>query len=125
MGDTKGLIPFIIEDETPREERVPKENEHANGVTGIDTITLAATRYRLGSERIMSAALSKTGEPTRDEELRASGIVYQVGPHRLEYLTPDDESSPLHEHIALNRPVPYRIRSRRTRFDPPVEPVCA
>ena len=27
-GEYQGLIPFIIEDETPREERLPKENRH-------------------------------------------------------------------------------------------------
>lgn len=108
-GRYQGLVPFIIEDETPREERVPKEKEHANGVTGIDTITLAASNIDL-AQRIMNAALGAAGEPTRDEALSASGVVYQVGAHRLEYLTPDDESSPLHAHIAMNRPVPYRIR---------------
>ena len=35
-GQYQGLIPFVIEDETPRAERVPKENQHANQVTGID-----------------------------------------------------------------------------------------
>ena len=108
-GRYQGLVPFIIEDETPREERVPKEKEHANGVTGIDTITLATGDIDL-AQRIMDAALGKRGEPAQDEALNASGVVYQVGPQRLEYLTPDDESSPLHAHIALNRPVPYRIR---------------
>lgn len=123
-GRYQGLIPFIIEDETPREERVPKENEHANGVTGIDTITLAASDIDL-AQRIMNAALGNTGEPTRDEALNASGVVYPVGPHRLEYLWPDDESSPLHEHIALNRPVPYRIRFKTSGDKRIVDPDLA
>jgi len=105
----QGLIPFVIEDETPREERVPKENEHANGVTGIDAITLAARDLDL-ARRIMSAALGAEGEHVRDDALKASGVVFEVGSHRLEYLRPDDESSPLYEHIVQNRPVPYRIR---------------
>lgn len=120
-GEYQGLIPFVIEDETPREERVPKENVQSNGVVGIDTITLAASDLDL-ARRIMSAALGATGEHARDESLRASGIVYQVGPHRLEYLRPDDESSPLHQHIARNRPMPYRIRfntaGRKYTVDP-------
>ena len=108
-GQYQGLIPFIIEDETPREERVPKETEHENGVIGIDTITLAARDLELAG-RIMQAALGMPGEAVADDKLAARGIVFELGPHRLEYLTPADSSSPLHEHIARNRPVPYRIR---------------
>ena len=107
-GDFQGLIPFIIEDETPREERVPKEIEHENGVTGIDRITLAA-RDLGKARRIMDAALQQEAETVHDAALKANGIVYQVGPHRLEYLTPTDDSSPLHAHIAANRPVLWRI----------------
>ena len=108
-GDYQGLIPFIIEDETPREERVPKEVRHENGVTGIDTITLAARDLDL-AKRIKGAALGDGGEPVHDDSLNASGVVYEVGPHRLEYLTPTDESSPISGHIAANKPVPWRIR---------------
>lgn len=107
-GAYQGLIPFVIEDETPREERVPKENHHANGVTGIDTITLAASDIEL-ARRIMGTALGQAGEPIDDKDLNAAGVVFQAGPHRLEYLRPNDARSPLHAHIDANRPVPYRI----------------
>ena len=108
-GDYQGLIPFIIADETPREERVPKETEHENQVTGIDTITLAAPDLDL-AKRIMIAALGDSGSEVRDDELNASGVVYEVGTHSLEYLSPDDDSSPLHAHIDANAPVPFRVR---------------
>lgn len=107
-GAYQGLIPFVIEDETPREERVPKEKHHANGVTGIDTITLAASDLEL-ARRIMGTALEQGGEPVEDEDLNACGVAFRVGPQRLEYLAPNDASSPLHAHIDANRPVPYRI----------------
>ena len=123
-GPYQGLIPFIIEDETPREERVPKENKHANGVTGIDTITLAAKDVGV-ARRIMSAALGSAGKPTRDEALKASGVAYEVGPHRLEYLMPDDETSPLHEQLAQNKPAPYRIRFRTDGLAQSVDAVDA
>ncbi len=123
-GQYQGLIPFIIEDETPREERVPKENKHDNGVTGIDTITLAARDIGM-VERIMSAALGGEGAPTRDDALFAAGVVFEVGPHRLEYLTPEDERSPLHEHIALNKPVPFRIRFKTDGREQVVNPAEA
>src|SRR5262245_43890434 len=40
-GDHKGVAPFLIQDETPRDERVPRQARHANGVTGIGTVTVA------------------------------------------------------------------------------------
>ena len=123
-GRYQGLIPFIIEDETPREERVPKQNAQANGVTGIDTITLAVSDIDM-AQRIMNAALGQEGEPARDEALNASGLVYQVGSHRLEYLTADDESSPVHTHIALNKPVPFRIRFKTSGEKRVVDPHLA
>ncbi len=108
-GPYQGLIPFVIEDETPREERVPKEKTHENGVKSIDTITLAA-RDLEAARRIMGAVLGHAGEPVNDENLNASGVAFQAGPHRLEYLRPNDNSSPLHGHIEANMPVPYRVR---------------
>ena len=108
-GAHQGLIPFVIEDETPRDERVPKETRHANHVTGIDTISLVARDLEM-TRRIMVAALRQPGQPVRDVELRASGIVYTVGPHRIEYLTPDNERSPLSAHLAADAPLPWRLR---------------
>ncbi len=120
----QGLIPFVIEDETPRDERVPKENEHSNGVIGIDAITLVARDLDL-ARPIMSAALGGEGEHVRDDALKGAGVVFEVGTHRLEYLSPDDESCPLHEHIAQNRPVPYRIRFKTTGRKFAVDPGSA
>ena len=112
-GQYQGLIPFIIEDETPRIERVPKETKHANGVSGIDTITLVARDLQL-AERIMSAALGAAGEPVHDDENHARGVAFEVGGHRLEYLTPHDERSPLHDHLQAGKPLPWRIRFKTT-----------
>ena len=123
-GEYQGLIPFVIEDETPRSERVPKQKQHANQVTGIDAITLAVRDLEL-ARRIMDAALGQRGVPLRDSDLRASGIAYQVGPHRLEYLTPDDESSPLSDHIQADNPVPWRIRFKTSGAARSVAPEAA
>ena len=87
----------------------PKKTATYNQVTGIDKITLVA-RDLGKARRIMDAALGAQAETVHDAALNASGIVYQVGPHRLEYLTPADDSSPLRQHIAFNAPVPWRVR---------------
>ncbi len=36
----QGIVPFLIEDLTPRGERVPQQTKHANGVTGIQSVTV-------------------------------------------------------------------------------------
>ena len=123
-GQYQGLIPFLIEDETPRDERVPKEKVHANGVTGIDTITLVASDIDL-VKRIMGAALGQRGESVVDEALGAEGVAYQVGAHRLEYLSPTDDSSPLHAHLAADKPLPYRIRFKSDGAKRAVDPDSA
>ena len=120
-GVDQGLIPFIIEDLTPRQERLPREIDHANGATGIDCLTLAAAdiaRYA----GIMSAALGAEGRAVVDEGLGARGFRFDVGTHALEYLAPDREDSPLRADLAAQAPATYRLRFKTTgtarTFDP-------
>ncbi|MCY3797064.1 MAG: VOC family protein [Chloroflexi bacterium] len=113
MGEWQGLIPFIIEDLTPREERLPRETAHANGVTGIDRLSFATNdvaRYA----GVMSAVTGAAGETVRYEVLSARGLRLAVGEHALEYLTPDNSEGPLAAHLAENRPAPYRVRFKTT-----------
>ncbi len=107
-GAWQGLIPFIIEDVTPRDERLPPQREHANGVTGIHSLRLATgdvARYAA----IMSAVPGVEGQAVVDEAAGASGVHFEVGGHRLEYLAPKREGSPLAAHLAANMPVPYSV----------------
>ena len=110
-GDWQGLIPFIIEDVTPRSERLPRETEHANGVTGIDGVSLAAGDVARFAG-VMSAATGLASEPVKDEALMAVGMRLTVGGHTLDYLAPVDEAGPLAAHLAGNRPAPYSVRFR-------------
>ncbi|HZC45264.1 MAG TPA: VOC family protein, partial [Candidatus Acidoferrum sp.] len=41
-----GQLPFLIKDDTPRDERVPRERSHRNGATGIRTLALAVKGSR-------------------------------------------------------------------------------
>ena len=108
IGKYQGIIPFIIEDKTPREERLPKENVHENGVTGIDTLTLATSDINL-PKQVMGAVLKQDAQMIQAGELKANGYSFAVGTHTLGYLTSDDEASPLHTHLANNKPVPYAV----------------
>lgn len=107
-GKYQGLIPFIIADKTPRSERVPKATSHANGVTGIHCLSLVSDRFEPPAG-IMSAVLAVEGQPIRDDELQAAGARFGVGTHRLEYLEPASEDSPLLAHLAARAPRPYRV----------------
>ena len=107
-GKYQGLIPFIIADKTARSERVPKATRHANGVTGIDCLSLASDSHELPAG-VMAAVLAVAGQPIRDDELQAAGMRFEVGPHRLEYLEPASEASPLAAHLAARAPMPYRV----------------
>lgn len=107
-GQYQGLIPFVIEDKTPREERVPKEKDHVNGVTGIDTMTLGTNHLDLATS-VMSAVLGNNGEKISRDDLGASGIRYQVGEHTLDYLKPDNNSSLLYAHVTGHNPIPYAV----------------
>lgn len=120
-GAYQGLMPFIIEDVTPRAQRLPSETTQANGVTGIHCLSLAtedAGRYAA----IMGAVLGQNGQAFRDDKLGASGIRFEVGSHVLEYLSPRDSSSPLRAHLAAKAPAPYRVsfktRGASASFEP-------
>ncbi len=120
-GDWQGLIPFIIEDVTPRDERLPQEREHPNGVTGIHTLSLATTdvaRYAA----VMSAVIGADAQAVTDAAAGASGLVMEAGGHRLAYLAPDRDDGPLAAHLAENRAAPYSVSFRTAaaarRFGP-------
>ena len=120
-NDWQGLIPFIIEDVTPRDQRLPQEREHANGVTGIHTLSLASNdveRYA----GVMSAVSGADALAVTDETAGASGVSLQIGGHRLEYLSPTRADGPLAAHLADNRAAPYSVSFSTTaearRFDP-------
>lgn len=112
-GDWQGLIPFIIEDVTPREERLPRETAHVNGATGIHSLSLA-TRDAARYAGVMAAVAGLASEPVADAGLTAAGLRLTVGEHEIEYLSPAGDEGPLAAHLAGNRPAPYRVRFRTT-----------
>ena len=120
-GADQGLIPFIIEDATPRDERLPAARDHANGVTGIDCLTLVADDIARHAG-IMAAVLDRDGEAIADEALGASGLRFDVGTHALEYLAPEREDSALRLDLSARVPATYGVRFKTTgaarRFDP-------
>jgi catechol 2,3-dioxygenase-like lactoylglutathione lyase family enzyme len=110
-GAHRGVAPFLIRDETERDERVPQETRHANGVTGIGAVTvavddLAVVRgwYRQG--------LGMPGTDVARPDLGAAGVRFTVGPHALEFLAPRDPGGEIARWLAARGPSPYAATLR-------------
>ena len=105
-GSHRGVAPFLIEDLTPRAERIPQQVSHANLITGIDKVTVAVGE--LGPiDQWYSALLGVAGEPVADAALGADGLRFQVGAHCFEFVTPRDAASPLIQWLREFGPSPY------------------
>ena len=107
-GSHRGVAPFLIEDVTPRSERIPQTFHHRNGVTGIDKVTVAVGQ--LGQiEKWYGSLLEKRGTAITVADLGAQGLRFEVGPHILEFLTPRDAASPLVDWLRRFGPSPYSV----------------
>ncbi len=105
-GSHRGIAPFLIEDVTPRRERIPQQFAHANGIAGIDKLTVAVGE--LGPiEKWYRAILGKPGAAIADAALGAEGLRFEVGPHAVEFLTPRGAPSPLIDWLRRFGPSPY------------------
>lgn len=105
-GAHRGVAPFIIADETGRDERVPRERRHANGVTGIHTVTVAVddvARVR----GWYTEALKRPGADVTRADIGGAGVRFAIGPHTFDFVTPSTASSPLAAWLAARGPSPY------------------
>jgi catechol 2,3-dioxygenase-like lactoylglutathione lyase family enzyme len=102
----RGVAPFLIEDVTPRTERVPQQFAHQNRIGGIEKLTIAVGDPS-AIEKWYGALLGVPGQAIADESLGAEGLRYQVGPHSLDFVTPRDAKSPLFDWLNQFGPSPY------------------
>jgi hypothetical protein len=121
-GASAGVAPFLIVDETPLDERVPKLRRHDNGATGIASLTLAVEAPRLaevcGSYRTVLGA----GEPVERDDLEARGVRFTVGTHAIEVVAPAAPGGLLGEWLRVRGGGPHDARLggtvQRGRLDP-------
>jgi catechol 2,3-dioxygenase-like lactoylglutathione lyase family enzyme len=110
-GRARGVAPFLIEDQTPREERVPRQHRHANGVTGIGGVTVAVEdvpRVRGWYE----GALGRAAEDLRRDDLDGAGFRVRIGPHVFDFLAPRSAASPLRDWLDRRGASPYAATLR-------------
>jgi len=121
-GAHRGVAPFLIEDVTPRSERIPQQFDHANGITGIDKIMVAVGELS-EIDRWYGTLLGAKGEKIADAGLAADGSRYRAGPHALDFLAPCNATSPLVEWLRRFGPSPYAAVLKATGTAPiPLNP---
>ncbi len=104
-GAFRGVAPFLIHDETPRSERVPRPAAHVNRVSGVGTITVAVTDARAVTLWYESA-VGRKGQAVRRDELQAEGARFTVGRQAVEVLAPSGAVGPVAEWLRTRGPGP-------------------
>ena len=110
-GSHRGFAPFLIQDVTPRNERIPQRFDHKNGAIGIDTVIVALDELSQ-VDRWYTAVLGQGGKTMTRPELGAEGLRFQIGPHSIEFLMPSNPSSPLFDWTRTHGPSPYSATLR-------------
>jgi catechol 2,3-dioxygenase-like lactoylglutathione lyase family enzyme len=110
-GSHRGIAPFLIQDVTPRKERIPQECDHKNGALGIDTLTLAVDELSQ-VDQWYSTLLGQSGKPIGRSELGAEGLRFQIGAHSIDFLMASNPSSPLVDWLRTYGPAPYSVTLR-------------
>jgi catechol 2,3-dioxygenase-like lactoylglutathione lyase family enzyme len=105
-GAHRGVAPFIIADVTGRDVRVPAERNHANGVMGVGTVTVAV-RDVPAVRGWYAHALGHPGEDVRRPDVGGAGVRFAIGPHTFDFVTPVDERGPLADWLVARGPSPY------------------
>jgi catechol 2,3-dioxygenase-like lactoylglutathione lyase family enzyme len=110
----RGVAPFLIQDETPREERIPRQQTHANGVTGIGTVTVAVEDVA-SVRRWYAEVLGRPGREIERLELDGVGVRFEIAPHVLEFVAPKGTgAASLTAWLRRRGPSPYAATLRTT-----------
>jgi hypothetical protein len=112
-----GQVPFLIKDDTPRDERVPRERSHSNGATGISTLVLAV-EDPAATSRYYARVLGRPGAPIHRPELEATGVSFAIGPNEIQLLASKSEHGPLARWIHDRGQSPYEAVLASDRGDP-------
>jgi catechol 2,3-dioxygenase-like lactoylglutathione lyase family enzyme len=106
-GAHRGVAPFLLAEDGPREARVPVERTHANGVTGIGTVTVVVDELA-AVRRWYAEALGAPGVDLVYPELGAVGARMALGPQAFEFLTPSG-TGPIRDWLHSRGPSPYAV----------------
>ncbi len=116
----RGQAPFLIEDETSRQERVPREPGHANGVTGIANVTVAIPDAAV-CEQWYARVLGAPGRRIACADLEGNGVRFMIGRHAFEFVAPSRPRGPLSAWLTTRGPSPYAATLTTTGVPGPLE----
>jgi Glyoxalase-like domain len=117
QGSHRGVAPFLIQDVTPREERIPQKFDHKNGAIGIGILTVAVGELT-AVQQWYDAVLGHPGTNITNEKLQAKGVRYLIGPHQLDFMMPREPQSPLINWLRTFGPSPYAATLHRSSPGP-------
>jgi catechol 2,3-dioxygenase-like lactoylglutathione lyase family enzyme len=112
-GADRGIAPFFINDDTPRDERVPRERTHPNGVTGVRTLTIAVQDTARGL-KIYSSVLGNPGERVERPDIGGEGVRFMVGPHELQFVAPTNPAGEVARRLNTRGPSPFEVTLQTT-----------
>ena len=107
-GPHRGVAPFIIADVTGRDVRVPAERIHANGVTGIGTVTVVVSDIAL-VRGWYAKVLGQPGEDIRRPDVTGAGVRFRIGPHAFDFVAPANGRGPLVDWLARRGSSAYAV----------------
>jgi catechol 2,3-dioxygenase-like lactoylglutathione lyase family enzyme len=110
-SDTRGLVPFIIRDLTPRDERVPSERAHRNGIAGVDSLAIVVRELN-SIQQLYEVALGQTGRRIERDDLQADGVRFALGSHDIHLVTPRHPSGAAAERLRVRGPSPLEVMVR-------------
>lgn len=113
-----GQLPFLIKDETPRDERVPRERSHSNGATGIRTLAIAVDDPGKTS-RYYAGVIGRPAAPVNRSDLDAEGVAFTMGPNNVQLLASKIADGPLARWIRERGESPYEVALASAREKPP------
>ncbi len=92
-------LPFLIEDITPRELRVPPSIPHPNGVTGMHELLIAVADLPRLSRTFSTLLDCATPASQPHRRYDATATSFQLGRHVLTLATPASKASPLQQRL--------------------------
>jgi catechol 2,3-dioxygenase-like lactoylglutathione lyase family enzyme len=111
-----GRVPFLIKDETPRDERVPRDRSHRNGASGIRTLAIAVDDPGTTS-RYYARVLGSPGVPLNRPDLDATGVSFTIGPNEVQLLVSKSEDGPIARWIGERGQSSYELVLARAGSD--------